>query len=233
MNTRVLLAFAAVVAIAVAFAGTAQATTLPVANYSFEANTVALGQTKTLHTDWTYQAQGGGTPSDLVTWHPTTADFPTIPDGVNVIYNNQYAGGIAMTNTIPVGTLDEGQTYTITVAVGTPIISPANGGQTPYQQYAILGFTDLTQGAQASGDSAFAGNPTPGTWQDVSVSVTGEQLALAVSGATGDPDPSDFYGDTLGLFIDFGSQTAIDNVRITEVPTVVPSRRRWRCWLRA
>lgn len=234
MNKRVLFAVLAIVAMA-AFTSSAMATTIAVGNGSFQSDIVPDGGT------FGYGAAAPAAGWQLVygantveTYNPTTADFtsaagngnlPAPALGSQALFNAATWDNDVCMLTKPSGTphtamtLDTGEWYTFTIAVGQGNSLHGAGWYGGYS----LEVADLTAGSNlfnqefhrvgTTGADLLPGQidtPAPGTFQDFGIIFPADKYI-----------DNDVFndGDTLRVGIVFGMAGYIDNVRVTKWDT--------------
>jgi hypothetical protein len=236
---RVLFAVAAVALMVVAFAGTAQATSLVVNDPSFE-NLAAPATDAPVVTgyydgggNWvsgndflnnrTYSGQwaqvNGSDPA--VEWQPTAGSFAAgvNPTGSQVLssysvdaYPNPSFGGEAGL----LQTLYQANPVLGYLQAGMTYTVTVDAGKVLGQKFEGVypGFADPDAGGEIGNASLDSWFTTDGTFQQVSYSFNSDSII----------DNNTFYaGDRLAVLIDFGGGGAVvDNVSVTAVPTTVP-----------
>ena len=243
MNIRVLSAFAVFVAMVALFAGTVSAASVALVNPNFDDQSLSDGSQANLPSGWV-AVYGTDASTNFVRAQPHVGRvrrrdgnglLPSPAAGSQAAFNASSIGGgtgaydIAVLDDYqgrrgpaqPLITLQAGQTYTETIAVGQGLTTPNPLGGGVWANY-FDGFSilmaDVTQGGllvNQEFDKSL--NPVPGTFQDFSLTINGSDYISA------DPDNGPQAGDELAIGFIIGAQTYITNVRLDVSSVPEPS----------
>jgi hypothetical protein len=214
MNKRVTLVILAIVAMA-AFSSSAMATTITIANGSFEANVSGSGTGSTLPAQAWQVVNGVPTVETLTV---DSANFPGgAPDGTKALFNYSATDNdvavLTRTNGTPhtTLTLDAGKFYTFSFDIGNGLVShPAGyfGGFGAEVAEATAGGSLFNQEYHGTRMD----NPAPGTWQVYGAVFSADQFI--------DNDLIN-DGDVLRVGLTaLGVGAWLDNVQVTEWSTL-------------
>ncbi len=239
---KVVLGVVVVASTLVVFAGPANATSVALANASFEEPAVPDGGMSAPTFDpsspFGYSLPGWGTfDTNVVIWNPQNADFagatgspgtlPASAAGSQCLLNiGDGDSGVAQ---IVAGiTLQPHMQYTLTAAFGSPLTMGFTDNDLAFAYQDPSDPTGLTGGELGADDGPnSSGQPIPGAGKFVDNHFTINSDTFIVPGAV--PGSTDEYGnpecaagDSLLVVIELGAGGAVDNVRLTAVSTVVP-----------
>ncbi len=234
---KVVLGVVIIASALVVFVGPANASSVPLANASFEQPALPDGGMSAASVDpsspFGYSLPGWGTfDSNVVVWNPQNADFPgatgspgTLPGtatGQQCLLNiGDNDSGILQV--VPGITIQPHESFTLTVAFGNP---QTYGFTDDALSFAYLDPTDptgLTGGLLQNQDLSITRITTlpKGTFKDQSFTINTDNF-IVPGAQPGDTDPYGnpvcAAGDSLVLAIELGAGSTLDNVRLTVVP---------------
>ena len=227
MNIRVLLIFAAIAALVVAWADPAAATPFPLINPSFEdppgqpgywsgnpalPDSVPDGQQTRYPTGWK-AVNGTNRANLLVERNPTAAEFsgaggngalPAPALGSQALFNaSTFNNDICVLSQDEDLVLTAGQTYTLTVSIGRGLSDPLGW----FAGFSLIVVDEYT-GSLTNKEFPSSENPAPGTFKDFSLTFAADDY---INDSVWDGDPLD-----VGFII--GGGTYADNIRLDIVP---------------
>jgi hypothetical protein len=230
---KVLLGAVAIAAVLVMSVGPANASSVALVDPSFEANVQPDGGMVPFDNVGLEAPTGGdwlALDTNVVIWRPTSADFPALAGGSLpapaagqqcVLNIGDQDSGIGQ---ILPGFLQPHKIYTLTVAFGSPL---TYGFTDDALAFAYEDATDPTTGNLLQNQNTpIYPPPLPGTFKDQSFTIHTDDY-IVPGAQPGDTDeygnPVCAAGDNLVIFIELGTGSALDNVRLTVSDVPEPS----------